>query len=109
MSCCKKNHCRLTKKLVKYLHINSLCFRTLKYDREKTGEDKRRREAYTNKNRKIRKKRLAEQRRLEKIRSDPESYADFKAKPRLSYHKRKAAKKILPIGEMRAEEKKLTR
>lgn len=71
-----------------------------------TGDDKKKKQT---KKERLEKKRLAEHRRLERIRSDPERYADFKAKQRESYHKRKAAKKILPVSEMTAKKQKIIR
>ncbi|CAB3234211.1 unnamed protein product [Arctia plantaginis] len=49
---------------------------------------------------KLEKKRLAERRRLQKIKNDPALYEEFKIKDRARYYKKKEQKKVVPISEM---------
>ncbi|CAG5003738.1 unnamed protein product [Parnassius apollo] len=57
----------------------------------------------------LRKKRLAEQKRRNKIKSNPELYKEYLEKEKARYIKRKDTKKIVPIKELKPREQRAQR
>ncbi|CAG5001260.1 unnamed protein product [Parnassius apollo] len=57
----------------------------------------------------LEKKLLAERRRLQKIKNDPELKAQLQEKERQKYFKKKKSGKIIPVGEMSPQQQKFAR